>query len=202
MKDQEITNRIEHEAKAAQGLTHKDMTYVSEQSFPDDATAREAFERSVEKLMNVNGWSGLSSFTADFQLFDSAGQPKTGAQPQVGDSIRIELPGPLPKNWVRITDLIRDENRAEFTVHPSQDPREQGTAEVEHFFHPQASSTFRVELVGQMVRASEIGRQERINNQQPEAGDRAIINTVIAEGGWLFYQEFQWKRLTDYLVHL
>jgi hypothetical protein len=29
-----------------------------------------------------------------------------------------------------------------------------------------------------------------------------VINTVVAKGGWAVGQQMQWKKLTDYLVHL
>ncbi|RYF46254.1 MAG: hypothetical protein EOO39_50045 [Cytophagaceae bacterium] len=95
-----------------------------------------------------------------------------------------------------------EENRVEFTVHPSKDPQEAQSEAIKHFFQEQASSTFRVERIGTTIRASEIGQDEAINNQEPQAGDRAMINTAIAEMGWLFYQRLQWKLLTDYLVHV
>jgi hypothetical protein len=73
---------------------------------------------------------------------------------------------------------------------------------VAHFFGGEATSTFRVELQGNTLVASEIGRDERINNQGNEAGGRAVVNTLIAEGGWALFQQMQWKKLTDYLAHL
>ncbi|AKD58362.1 hypothetical protein [Spirosoma radiotolerans] len=202
MAQKNITEQVQHEAKVVQGEETKDKVYASEHTFPDPVSAQEAFGRSVEKLLNVNGWSGLSMFTADFVLHDQAGKPREGGSPQVGDYIQIILPGPMPENWVQVVDTATDENRVEFTVQPGKDPRNKQSDEVEHFFHAEASSTFRVELVGNTITASEIGKHEGINNEGPEAGNRALINTVIAEGGWLFYQKFQWKLLTDYLVHL
>ena len=40
-----------------------------------------------------------------------------------------------------------------------------------------------------------------INNKGEEAGDRKMINTLLAETGRVGFQQFQWKLLTDYLVH-
>ncbi|MBN8824259.1 MULTISPECIES: hypothetical protein [unclassified Spirosoma] len=201
MERKPIIDRIEHEVQALQGDATKDVSYSSERTFASEAEAQVAFRLAVSKLLNVNGWSGLSSLTADFQLYDTNGQPKPNGHPQVGDYIRVALPGPMPENWVHVRDFSSTENRVEFTVNPSHDPHE-STGQIEHFFHKEAQSTFRVELTGKTITASEIGRQEGINNQQPEAGNRAAINTVIAETGWLFYQKFQWKQLTDYLVGL
>lgn len=204
MKQQPVIDQLKHETKAVQGEATKDKTYSSQNTFPDEATARKAFAQSVEKLLNVNGWSGLSAFTADFSLYDSIGREKPAGPVQQGDYIQILLPGPTPENWVRVTDVASGERCVQFTVQPSHDPGSSHPEQTEHFFSEQARSTFRVELVGNTIRAAEIGRDESINNQQPEAGSlgRALVNTVIAEGGWLFYQKLQWQLLTNYLVHL
>ena len=122
---------------------------------------------------------------------------------RTGYYIRIDLPGPTPENWVQVTELRQDENMAEFVVHPSRKPEpaqgEQG--EIKHFFAKEASSTFRVERNGATLTGYEIGRNEAINNQGEEAGDRAVANTLIAEGGWAGVQALQWNKLTAYLVH-
>ncbi len=177
------------------------MTYSSQSTYPNEAAALDAFEQSVNKLMHVNDWSALSVFTADFKVYDPAGQPKTDGQPEVGAYIQISLPGPMPPNWVQVVDIAREPKRVEFTVRPSSEPQQKNGTTIEHFFAQNASSTFRVELIGNTITASEIGKNESINNQEPQAGDRAVVNTLIAEGGWLFYQKIQWKHLTDYLVH-
>lgn len=202
MKLQPIINQIQHESQVLTGDETKDRLFVSQNQFSDETAALAAFGRSVEKLLNVDGWSGLSLFAADFHLYDPAGQPKPIGRPQREDYIQISLPGPAPENWVRVVRTATDEKRAEFTVQPSNDPRKPESDTVEHFFDQQARSTFRVELSGNTITASEIGERESINNQGSRAGDRAVINTVIAEGAWLFYQKLQWKLLTDYLVHL
>ncbi len=202
MKRDAVSDRVQHETKAAQGEDSKDKVYSSEQTFADEVTARNAFAESILKLLNVNGWSGLSHFTADFALYDSFGRPKPDGLVQIGDYIKIALPGPMPENWVRVKRLVMQENEVAFTVQPCPDPEENKPGEIAHFFDQTARSTFRVERAGLTIRAYEIGEHEVINNHDSQAGDRAIINTVIAEAGWLFHQKIQWKLLTDYLVHL
>ncbi len=197
-----LSDKVGHEVKAVQGEASKDVQFVSQNTFADEAVTNEAYARSVEKLLHVNGWSTLSSLTADFSLYDQTGQPKPDGKVEVGDYIRIDLPGPMPENWVQVVDSSVQNDQVDFTVRPSSDPRQKDAVETVHFFTQEARSIFRVERAGTTITASEIGRDEVINNQQPEAGDRAIINTAIAEGGWLFYQKLQWKLLTDYLVHL
>ena len=63
------------------------------------------------------------------------------------------------------------------------------------------ASTFRVDLEGKTIRAYELGRTEGINNKGEEAGNRKVINTLIAEGGWAGFQKLQWDKVTKFLVH-
>ncbi|MVM33399.1 hypothetical protein GO755_25395 [Spirosoma sp. HMF4905] len=202
MKQQSVIDQLSQEVKLLQGEATKDVTYSSQQTFPDEVTTSAAFNRSIEKLWNVAAWSNLSPFTATFKLFDSAGQPKVGCVPQQDDYIQVIIPGPAPENWVQVTHTYSGEKWAEFTVRPSHDPHKPPSAQIDHFFHAEARSTFRVERTGTTITAYEIGRYEGINRDSPQAGHRGLVNTVMAEVGWLFYQKLQWKHLTDYLVHV
>ena len=198
---------VGHEVNALLGKETKNLTYSSEHVYPDEETAKQAFGRSVEKLFAVNHWSNLPGITSTFERYDHQGVPSQDQVLLVGDYIRIELPapGPLPDNWVRVVAIEQTDTAAQFTVVPSENPKpDKGTetAPVEHFFNPHASSTFRVEQQGNRLIAAELGRNEQVNNQESTAGNRGILNTLIAAGGWAFFQEIQWKKLTDYLVHL
>lgn len=200
----DFLDNAKREARVIQGEATKDTRFSSEHPYPDAASAAEAFARAREKLFHVDGWSTLPGFSARFGLYDQAGLRKTGG-PAVGDCVRITLPGPLPENWVTVTDVRTGPHEAQFTVSPCGNPKaraENAEGEVAHFFGGEATSTFRVELQGNTLVASEIGRNERINNQGDEAGGRAVVNTLIAEGGWALFQEMQWKKLTDFLAHL
>ena len=197
-----IVEQIEHETRVVQGEDTKARTYTSQHTYPNELAAKEAFAHSVAKLLNVNGWSSLASFSSDFALYDPLGRSKPDGSVKAGDFIRIELPGPTPENWVRVMEATSTETRVEFTVQPSAEPLANKPDQIEHFFVEQARSTFRVEVSGCTISAFEIGQHEAINNQQPQAGERGLANTIIAEAGWLFYQKIQWKLLTDYLVHL
>ena len=200
MKLKSIVDQLQHEVKVMQGEATKDRVYASYRTFPDERAAGEAFAISVAKLLHVNGWSALSSLSADFELYDSVGRAKPDGPAKVEDFIQIILPGPAPASWVRIIHSSLDEKLAEFTVQPCPDPMANKPDQIEHFFNDQSRSTFRIVLDGCTVSAYEIGLQEAINNQQPQAGERALVNTLIAETGWLFYQKIQWQLLTDYLV--
>ena len=197
----QMVRDVAHEINVLIGKADKDKRYVSSRRFSDEEAARQAFAESKARLFHVERWSELPGLASRFELYNHQGKAYRAERPRVGDFIRILLPVPSPENWVKVTDIQEQEAAAEFTVHPAQDPQK-AEEDVEHFFVDEASSTFRVERRGAVIRACEIGKNEGINNQGEEAGARSLLNTVIAEGGWMIFQEMQWKKLTRYLVHM
>ncbi|WP_161888499.1 hypothetical protein [Pontibacter russatus] len=200
----DMFDNLKKEVKVLQGDETKDKVYSNHNEFPDEAAAREAFGRSKQKLFDVNGWSRMAGFNSEFNLYDSRGRRTAATKPEVGYYIDIILPASTLDNWVQITDIREEENLAEFVVHPSEKPQERHQEDkvIEHFFIKEASSTFRVVREGNTLHAYEIGRNEGINNEGQESGNRALLNTLVAEGGWAGVQGLQWDKLTKYLVHL
>lgn len=201
-KASEGIRKIKEEAKVIQGEKSKDKRYASSRDFGDEKKATSAFSGCVERLYDVNAWSDIPGVAnANFELYDSDGKPLKKTKVETGDFIKIDLPGPLPFFWVKVNEVSEGEGFAQFTVQPSFDPTEDDDKrETDHFFQDQARSIFRVERHGQEITAMEIGINEAINNQDEEAGEKGLINTLVSEGGWAGFQKHQWKNLTDYLV--
>lgn len=187
------------EKKVIEGKATKNKLYSSKRTFNTEEEAKEAYQEAVKKLLDVNRWSDMPGITSGFQLYDPEGTTKYAKEPELYDYLKIDLPGPLPMNWVQVIDIHLEEDSAEFTVTPSQNPREKQDR-VRHFFSDAATSTFRVALRDKTLYAYEIGKREGINNQEG-AGGREMINTLTAEAGWAGIQHYQWNKLTDYLVH-
>jgi hypothetical protein len=199
-----IVEKTKEGVRIIKGEETVDKLFTSEQTYPDELSARQAFEHSKEKLFNVDAWSDLPGLSSTFNLCDQSGNRKQAAKPEVDDYIWINLPGPTPENWVQVISVYEEDNAAGFTVRPSENPQQKesaGKQETAHFFTQEATSTFVVELEGKRLIAKEIGKDEAINSQGEEAGNRGVINTLIASGGWAFFQKVQWQKLTDYLVH-
>jgi hypothetical protein len=201
-KLKEIIQGVKEEKAVIEGEKSKDSYYSSKKKYFDEFEAIEAFQRSKEKLFDVNGWSEIPALAnSTFELHSPLGSPLVTKKPKKGDFIKIDLAGLMPDNWVIVTEVKEGETFAEFTVQPSHDPnaeRQEGITE--HFFRKDARSTFRVERRGDLIIAEEIGRDEAINNQGEEAGNRKVLNTMIAEGGWVGFQKYQWETVTSFLV--
>ncbi|MDT0677179.1 hypothetical protein [Autumnicola musiva] len=201
MKFKEILNRLKGEKKFILGKDTKDKVYCSENKFSTAEKASTEFNRSVEKLFNVNQWSQMPGISSGFSLYNSHGKKKDAAKPEIRDFIKIDLPGPAPEVWVVVIGVQEEEKLAEFTVSPSVNPTNKDEDKVEHFFIDEATSTFRVELLDKTIKACEVGKNEGINKADKDENIRKLINIVMAEGGWAGFQKFQWNKLTEFIVH-
>lgn len=201
-KASEGFNELKKEAKVLKGEKTKDKLYDSVRHFGDEAAAKLQFPECKRKLFDVNAWSDIPAIVnSAFELHTPEGQPVKRSSVAEGDFIKIDLPGPLPFYWVKVTGISEADDEAQFTVQPTYDPTDKDDKRVtDHFFQDQARSIFRVERIGNQITAMEIGINEAINNKDVEAGEKAMINTLVSEGGWAGFQKYQWKNLTDYLV--
>jgi hypothetical protein len=196
-------DQIKDEAKVIKGEKSKDKTYSSAREFTNEEAAKLGFQMSVAKLFDVNAWTDIPGVAnAAFELFSQDGTSLKRSYVQNGDFIKIDLPGPLPFYWVKVTEVTQDDHSAQFCVQPTYDPTDKKDDKMvtDHFFQDQARSIFRVERNGREIAAMEIGINEAINNKEAEAGEKGLINTLVSAGGWAIFQRYQWKNLTDYLV--
>lgn len=196
-----IYRNLKRKVKVLEGDESRSQQFSSQHDFADEDTAKREFARTKTKLFDVNSWSKLPGFSSEFRLCNDRGELRSVAKPEVGDYLLINLPKPAPANWVKIIDVKEEQDFAEFVVSPSEDPKEKGSKEIKHFFIDEATSTFRVKRVQRSIFAHEIGKNIVVNNEGEKAGDRQVINTLIAGGGFAGLQKLQWEKLTDYLVH-
>ncbi|MFC5271538.1 hypothetical protein [Adhaeribacter terreus] len=195
MEIKKLFDKLKHEAKALTGEASKDRLFHSEAEFPDGEAAKAIFPEARKRLFGINNWPENTPVTTPFELYNTSGH-KTDSEPQIGYFIKITLPGVPIENWVEITELQDKPDLATFTVHPCPNPFN-NEPETQHFFVQETSSTFKVQRQENLISASETGRNEFINNQE-EAGNRAALNTIIAEGGWTVFQKILWQNLADY----
>src|SRR5690606_33006539 len=176
-----LFDKLKHEAKALTGNESKDTFFSSEAIFPDEETAKKTFPEARKRLFDINKWTDKPDLTTPFELYNNSGK-KTTSDPQKGNFIKITLPGIPVENWVEIIELYKNLVLDTFTVHPCSNyiEREDNT---QHFVIQKTDSTFKVERQRNKITATESGRIEFINYQE-EAGNRAVLNTLIAEGGW------------------
>ncbi len=187
----------EQEIGAKTGAEHR-------KRFNSDGEASRFFKDARDRYMNINNWSEMAGLlSAKFWLCDEHGN-EVNRQPKTGDHIKIDLPGPGPSeggsyDWVRIEEIRIDQSKGAIdeyyamVTRPCPDPRKSSEV-VAHFYKDSATSTFLIQRVGNEVVASEEGRNEVVNNDEPEAYDK-IRNTAVGESAMHGMAYFQWKAL-------
>lgn len=176
----------------------------------DRAEAHKIFAEAKKRLLDVNHWSSISrGISASFVLTDCRGTVKK-CSPQVGDYLRIDIPGPGTAagdgfDWVRI-EMIEEEpdclGPKEFVVmrvRPASQPeKKKSTA---HFFEPDATSSFMVKREGRRITAEVHGRNEKSNPQGESLAD-SIRNALVSIGAQAGLSKIQWEKLVKGILNI
>lgn len=181
------------------------MDAVEKREYGSIEDADRMYETACRKLMNVNGWTEYAGLS-EFLLIDPSGV-RAERSAQLGDYIRIDIPGPGPLaglgyDWVRIEQLDEltgtDERIKYLTVRPSSHPlsKKEGTA---HFLDSLATSTFLIRQNGLVVSAQEHGRNELPNSSQLNMIDKGR-NFLVGMAAKIGFSYPQWKRLVTGLL--
>lgn len=188
----------------------------------NEKDAKFIFERAMERLQDVNEWSDYCGAMTSFCLTDEGGEPLQG-RADVGDFIRIDLPGPGTRegegyDWVQIekiegsdghdaqgsiiTPPSQRQPRGLFLmqVRPSRNPCNKGSIQIAHFFESSATSTFIVERQDRIITITVYGRNEVPNTRKPEASVDKWRNAVVGSIGAIGLSKLQWKALAEGLL--
>ncbi|MGE4514814.1 MAG: hypothetical protein AB7E26_13530 [Chryseobacterium sp.] len=159
-----------------------------------------------ERLLSINKWKKYCGKTSsEFRHFSKSGEP-IDRIPQMGDLIRIGIPGPGSKeangyDWVKITNIMhrkRDQYESYLILcRPTKVPG-QHARHIAHFYSHSATSAFMIEKDGNMLKAGIYGRNEKPNFNATFIDK--IRNLIIALGGIFGFSKIQWKVLTEGLL--
>ncbi len=168
----------------------------------DCATREEAiavYQEARRRLLDINRWdiyAGTGS--AVFSLTDTAGNAVSHS-PEMGDLIKIQLPGSARYDWVEIEEYVetidrqRDNDLFAFRVRPTKAPDAKGDAPT-HFFTEDATSTFLIQRVGNKVTAAEKGRNEIPNHEGEKFFDK-VRNLIVGASASFGLSVPQWEAL-------
>lgn len=166
-------------------------------TYGGDDEAKAAFRKKRELMLDINHWDALGPPDPARNLFilhDAAGN-RIIRKPAVGDFVEIRLaPSPgIPghaagaPDWVRIEEILDEEDHVELTVRPGPNPKDPEHPEViQHFFSKATTNTFKLQRMGAMLIAVVHGQHEFANSDTKDAGGvlKAARNRVVAETGW------------------
>jgi hypothetical protein len=174
----------------------------------NEKDAEQLYNAAKLRLLNMWNWSNLAEGpSSEFELTDSNGNPVN--RPAVcGDKFKIDLRSEALfggyKGWVEIV-YIQDEfdpfeNIAVTSVKvvPTLDPKNEVT-KAGNFYTNDASSTFVVRRIGQVVSAEIYGRNEVVANKGMQFLNalRHFVGTIAAKLG---FPMSEWKRLAKGLL--
>lgn len=176
----------------------------------DRQEAIELFNRAKVKMLDVNHWHEMSGAgSAVFAITDTEGNVLDKQAPEMGDLIRIDLPGPSNPagnsyDWVRV-EAIEDEEDADkdqvifaFRVRPMPNPMEPKD-ESAHFYTFEATSTFLLTRFQNKVAATQKGRNEVVNTDTDSFMANAR-NAIVVFSAIFGFSIFQWKKFVDGLL--
>lgn len=186
----------------------KKMDIVESVDFQNETMAKEFFSEAKARLLSINKWFQVAELPASsFELLDAFGQ-HSNEEPQEGDFIKIDIPGPGLKStggydYVQIEQISVtsgiDQDLITLTVRPSSQPNVEDDQEIKHFFKNLATSTFQVRRVGNTVTANYYGRNELMNLRLDSFMDR-IRNLFVALGAKLGASSVQWEALVKGII--
>ncbi|AKK74133.1 hypothetical protein OK18_17330 [Chryseobacterium gallinarum] len=162
------------------------------------------FEILKRRFFMINHWqSYCGSAFAAFKLYDSNAGP-VDRDPQKGDFIRIDIPGPgEPEargyDWVEILEICYYQDSFSETImiicKPSRDPKNKKSSHIAHFYSSKATSTFMISKTSSHLKTAVYGRNESPNFKAKFID--VIRNLLVAAGGIMGIAKIQWKVLTD-----
>ena len=172
--------------------------------------AKQLFERSKERLLNVNTWDKIcGKASAVFTVTDEQGR-EVEETPKVGYYFKIKIPAPGTDtgdgfDWVRVEAIEENANVDKDTeflvirVRPSRNPLKPDD-DIAHFFSDKATSNFIIYREKKVVTAAVIGRNEVANTDNKSSFFDKIRNAIVGTGAAGGLSDPQWKSLVNGLI--
>lgn len=201
MKQQDFTGIVPAQ------YTGKEIEAEASVELKDVTEAKSFYQVAKDRLLNVNNWHKIAGLiSARFQLVDANGK-EISRKSQVGEYLRIDIPGPGNKegdgyDWVCIEELkeveIGEVQSIGFRVRPGKNPC--GTKdETAHFYSEEATSNFIVTREKLKVSAWIIDRNINPNDHAESLMDK-IRDTSVGIGAIGLFSKIQWQNLAAGLV--
>ncbi|HTF80842.1 MAG TPA: hypothetical protein VL947_03920 [Cytophagales bacterium] len=172
-------------------------------ALPSVGEAVQLFEKAKGKLCDINNWhkyAGLGS--ADFHLTDFRGNLIETQGLEVGQLIRISLPGlgnPSGKgyDWVRVEAVVHERADVDqffaFRLRPIGAPKDMDEDDT-HFYTSEASNTFLLIQRGAKVSIVQEGRNEMANIRSHSLVTD-VRNFLVGMSAKLGFSKTQWEKL-------
>lgn len=179
-----------------------------ERTFATETEAVDFFSIARKRLLDVNHWAKLAGTAlSSFQLTNAFGNV-VDRYAEVGDYLRIDIPGPgtaLGKgyDWVKIEEIAEEREAGmdmiSLRARPASNPLSATSNETAHFLTEQATSTFQIKRIGRHIYAEEHGRNEQANTYTASTVDN-LRNMLVGWAAMVGFSYPQWKALVKGLI--
>jgi hypothetical protein len=161
------------------------------------------FQKARKNLLNPGSWHKLAGpSSAIFTVVNNQGHA-TNVEVKEGNYLRISIPTVPGRpagdgyDWVSVENIVEKylpgHQYVAISVRPAVPPFYKNK-EIAHFFAPDATSTFYIEIKGRRVKAAVYGRNERPNTKVHGLFSK-LRNLFVALGAMLGLNKPQWKSL-------
>jgi hypothetical protein len=165
----------------------------------NETLAATIFTIAAERLCTPCLWHKLAGVLSAAVTHFNSSQEQVIHPVEVGDFLRIDIPGPGPSegdgyDWVKV-DMLEKVSQAccglrlRACANPFSD-----TITTAHFFTADATSTLLIERTGLTVTAGYYGRNEMPNSKDLPVRDKPR-NLLVATGAMAGLSELQWNAL-------
>jgi hypothetical protein len=193
---QMTSGTIEKLLEAANSSPETDTSInLAKRQFVESAAAAAFFRETRERILRIDEWKKNSSVT-DYDLFDESGARINHEPIAVGRFIRIALYGSGKYDWVRIVSITDEPQEFVITVQPTFDPTaaQRDPSSISHFFSPEATNNFCLQMNDKVVAFYVIGLNEHQNTSFTDGLIESARNAAVANVGYYSgMQKAVWK---------
>jgi len=190
-----MSDKIQNLLKQANfSATEDSSVSLAKRTFLSDAEAKEFFNQTKTKLLNLDEWN-KNSTPSNYELFDENGSVSVTKTISIGKFIRIGVPGSGKYDWVRVIDIYDAPDEFVLTVQPTYNPTATPPDKTvtSHFFKDEATNNFCLQRDDTSVTLYVVGLNEKANVKEADNPLEAARNVATANlGYYLGLQKAMW----------
>ena len=185
--------KIDKLLKQAEENRNENSISSADEEFETERDAQKVFDWLKTKILIIDEWN-LHALMSSYELFDESGKT-AGDKIEIGKFIRIKIAASGKPDWVRVVDILENENEFIITVKPTFDPTGDTNDKktISHFFTDESTNNFCIYKKDKTVAFYVIGLNEKANTSETGGALETIRNIAVNAGTYLGTQKSEWE---------
>lgn len=186
--------------KQAEENRNENSISSADKEFETERDAQKVFDWLKTKILTIDEWNA-HALMSSYELFDESGKP-AGDKIEFEKFIRIKIAASGKPDWVRVIDILENENEFIITVKPTFDPTAEtsGRKTISHFFTDESSNNFCIFRKDKTVAFCVIGLNEKANTSETSGALETIRNIAVNAGTYLGTQKSEWEKFCHHFL--